>query len=470
MPVLAPLASHVAAHGKPDEDDLTDLLVPAKLDQSPWAVAESQVWAAFLVRYRGQAGKQDKLMRALQGRGVSEASARLAADCVAQASAARMPSVIIQSGEAPPIAPITCLSEIVALGEWPAGEGVRATLRVAGGPGTVEAPDGIVVSPRVFGPETTNLELTVAGRAADQVVMGRIILRAGSQVRTVEVFGRWVAAHTPSSERYSSLPEEPTPPIPTRLPDALPPPPPATSLSRLSFVEISPDEDQTEGAPLIVDLSGRGDCQTIQEAINRSPAGGKIRVRPGIYREGLVLEKPVEIVGLGKPGDVILEVAGATVVYSVAETGRVANLSLIQAGGGNWYGVDIAGGALTVEGCDITSRSMACLAVRNGADPIVRKCRIHDGKQSGIVVFENGKGTFERCEIIANEGAGVAVGRGAVPTLRRCVASHNYLVAVWARENGGGVFEENDLRGNQGGVWDLDESSQSQIIDRSNIV
>jgi hypothetical protein len=191
LPVLAPLARHVAAHGEVDDDDLTDALIPAALDRAPWAAREARVWAAFLLRYRSRASKKDKLVRALRARGVPEESARLAADRVVLAASRPAAS---RTGPAAAPAPITCLSAVVALGERPAGVDARATLRVAGGPGTVEAPDDVAVSPLTFGPGTTRLELTVAGRSAGQSLCRQLVLRAGSQVRTVEVVGSWVTA------------------------------------------------------------------------------------------------------------------------------------------------------------------------------------------------------------------------------------------------------------------------------------
>lgn len=46
------------------------------------------------------------------------------------------------------------------------------------------------------------------------------------------------------------------------------------------------------------------------------------------------------------------------------------------------------------------------------ADPTVRRNRIHDGKQAGIFVYENGRGTFEDNDVFANGGAeGSGAGR-----------------------------------------------------------
>ena len=41
----------------------------------------------------------------------------------------------------------------------------------------------------------------------------------------------------------------------------------------------------------------RGDHITIAEAIQAANPGDRILVRPGLYQEGLVLDKPLEIIG-----------------------------------------------------------------------------------------------------------------------------------------------------------------------------
>src|SRR5439155_17230254 len=98
------------------------------------------------------------------------------------------------------------------------------------------------------------------------------------------------------------------------------------------------------------------------------------------------------IIGDGNLGEVVVEASGVDVVLFKANMGRISNLSLRQVGGGKWFCVDIAQGRLDLESCDITSQSLACVAIHGGADPRLRRNRIHDGKQGGVFVYENGQG------------------------------------------------------------------------------
>jgi hypothetical protein len=64
-------------------------------------------------------------------------------------------------------------------------------------------------------------------------------------------------------------------------------------------------------------------------------------------------------------------------------------------GRGKWHCIDIAPGRLDVEGCDISGCSLACVAVHDGANPRVRRNRIHHGARSGVYVCGKGRGSFE---------------------------------------------------------------------------
>jgi F-box protein 11 len=266
---------------------------------------------------------------------------------------------------------------------------------------------------------------------------------------------------------------------------------------------------KSEVATHVVDAMHRADFATITEALEAASSGDRVLVQPGLYEEGLVIDKPVEIIGDGEHGEVVIRATGQACVLFQARMGRLTNLVLEQMGGGNWSGVDIARGRLDLEDCDITSASLSCIAVHQRADPRIRRNRIHDGKAGGVFVYEDGLGTFEDNEIFGNalsgvsikEGgnptlrrnrihdgkqggvfvfnnglgtledneifgnafAGVEIKEGGNPTLRRNVIKNNGYEAIWIHKNGGGTFEDNDLRDNGRGPWDISEDSEANV-------
>jgi parallel beta-helix repeat protein len=205
---------------------------------------------------------------------------------------------------------------------------------------------------------------------------------------------------------------------------------------------------KTEPPTRVVDPLYRGDHLTITEAIKAANPGDRIIVRSGLYEEGLIINKPLEIIGEGDLDAIVVQVTGKSAVRFQTTMGRIMNLTLRQMGGGEWFGVDIAQGRLELEGCDISSQSLACVAIHNGADPRLRRNRIHDGKQDGIHVNEDGQGTLEDNDIFGNAYAGVAIATGGNPTVRRNRIHDGKQDGIYVYEDGQGTLEDNDIFGN----------------------
>jgi parallel beta-helix repeat protein len=204
-------------------------------------------------------------------------------------------------------------------------------------------------------------------------------------------------------------------------------------------------EGKKEPPTLIVDALHRGDHSSLTAALKAAKSGYRILVRPGLYREGIVIDKAIEIIGDGELGDVVIEASDKPVIRFGANMGRVVNLTLRQMGGGESYGVDISQGRLDLEGCDITSASLTCVAIRGGADPRLRRNRIHSGKEGGVFVYANGLGTLEDNEIFGNAMSGVEIKSGGNPTLRRNRIHDGKQGGVLVHENGLGILEDNEI-------------------------
>ncbi len=206
-----------------------------------------------------------------------------------------------------------------------------------------------------------------------------------------------------------------------------------------------PNASPTE---IVVDQINGG-YATISEAIRAANPGDKILVRPGLYQEGLVVDKPLEIVGDGKRNTIKVHAFRKNALVFNASHGRVANLTLRQIGSnGNWHGVDIVQGKLTLENCDISSQTGACVAIHSGADPFLRHNKIRDGKKVGIYVFDNGRGIIEENEIFRNAYSGVRIETGGNPILRRNKIHDGKTSGVFVNKNSQGTLEENDIFGN----------------------
>jgi nitrous oxidase accessory protein NosD len=133
----------------------------------------------------------------------------------------------------------------------------------------------------------------------------------------------------------------------------------------------------------MVDPFGGGPYPTINDAIAAAGPGDRVVLGPGVYEQSIVIDRPVELLGAGNAGEVVVIAYGARVLSFRAQHGLVRNLSLRQAGGGDFHCVDISQGRLELEDCDIQSDSLPCVHIHEGADPVLRRNRIHDVNAGG---------------------------------------------------------------------------------------
>ena len=245
----------------------------------------------------------------------------------------------------------------------------------------------------------------------------------------------------------------------------------ASSQREASAQETASPIRTTDPPTRYVDAMHRGDHASIAAAISAASPGDRIIVRPGLYEESLVIDKALEIIGEGPSGDVVLKgTADTSTIAFRANMGRIANITIRQPPGEKTrYAVSIEQGRLDLEQCDISSDNAAAVAIRGGSDPRVRRNRIHDGKQGGVYVNENGQGLLEDNEIFGNALAGVEIKEGGNPTLRRNRITENGHEAVWISDGGGGTFIDNDLRGNRRGAWDIADGCEPLVQRRGNI-
>jgi parallel beta-helix repeat protein len=209
------------------------------------------------------------------------------------------------------------------------------------------------------------------------------------------------------------------------------------------------DIARTDPPTRVVDAYQRGDFVTVTEAMEAADPGDRILVRPGLYDESLVVDKPLEIIGDGPVEDIMIRGRDANVLAFRASIGRVANLTLRQAHADATLGVIIYQGRLDLEGCDISSQAGNCVEVLGGADPRLRRNKIHDGKRTGVYVHDGGLGTLEDNEITGNGQEGVQIRTGGSPVLRRNQIHDNRLGGVYVADSGAGTMEDNEIAGNE---------------------
>ncbi|HZI17072.1 MAG TPA: right-handed parallel beta-helix repeat-containing protein [Pyrinomonadaceae bacterium] len=205
-------------------------------------------------------------------------------------------------------------------------------------------------------------------------------------------------------------------------------------------------------ASVVASAAGDGDYASITEALANVAPGGRVLVRPGVYEESILLDKRVNIVGDGPRDQIVITGAGASCLKSSAEAARVAGLTLRGAAGRGAasFAVDVLRGELVLEDCGVSSDTLSCIAVHGPeAAPVIKRCRIHDGADSGLYFFEGATGTVEDCEVYGHANIGVAVTGGARPVVRRCKVYGGANAGVVAWQGGGALLEECEVHGNR---------------------
>ena len=213
--------------------------------------------------------------------------------------------------------------------------------------------------------------------------------------------------------------------------------------------DSSPTPSNNSLKTIIVDQMYRGDFANIIEAVKAADPGDKILVRPGLYEEGLEIDKPLEIVGEGERTDIEIRANGMHTIAFRAATGRVANLTLRQTIGNEFCCVDISRGRLILEECDISSQGKNCISIHNSADPRVRRNKIHNNKGIGVVVTENDQGWLEDNDFFENADSSVEINLGCNLVLKSNRIHDGKSIGVSFGPNSHGILEENDIFGHE---------------------
>ncbi len=195
---------------------------------------------------------------------------------------------------------------------------------------------------------------------------------------------------------------------------------------------------------LVVDKKG-GDFATIGDAIRAAKPGTKIVIAAGTYHEGIVIDKPLALVGRGRTSEVVIESNGSDCVVMETDQAMVRGVTLRARTGLNHAAhavVTVMRGVLRLWDCDVSSDSLwPCIFVSGQGQPLVRRCKIHGGLGGAVLVSEHGGGTFEDCEIHGVRQYGIAVKTGARPTFERCQV-HHVATGIFADESGRGSFKD----------------------------
>ena len=214
--------------------------------------------------------------------------------------------------------------------------------------------------------------------------------------------------------------------------------------------------DWTEPAAMIeVYPEGSSQKPGLRDAVRDAAENACLVLKPGLYRESLVIKKNLQI--RAESDGVTLESMSASAVVLDGACLFLSGLLIRGMGGKDkkaQAAVEIKSGRLVMEDCNVTSDSSTVLEVRGKAsEAIVRRCHLHDGKAGGVLFADGGGGFIEECHLYQNKLSQVVIGKGCAPVLSGCKISHALMAGIYISEGGEGLIENCDIWGNAvGGV------------------
>lgn len=254
-----------------------------------------------------------------------------------------------------------------------------------------------------------------------------------------------------------------------------------------------------------------GDCLSLRVALRQARPGAVIAVLPGHYKEALLLDKEIHLVGEGDPEQILLEapsgpcltvnsalssIRGLTLrtrdgspavalgtrqssleacwigALQAASGARVtvrecrveglvghpaillergANLELAQSQISNAFGVGLLlhpGARATAEDSRFEDNPGGSVELGPGSSAEFRRCLLHGSRFAGILAFPEAVATLEGCVLSGHEGAGVHALRGTQITLTACRLADNAGMGLSVVDGGRASLEDCELSGN----------------------
>ncbi len=171
---------------------------------------------------------------------------------------------------------------------------------------------------------------------------------------------------------------------------------------------------------LVVDRFGRGDYSSISEAVRAAGPGQRVVVRSGVYEENLVIDRPIELLGLGRP---VIAVRSGVAVNVSANSVALAGFRIVNAGNASAGVVLWNASGFTLLGLTVEGFRSANIYIHSSSGGRVIGCA-SSGSLNGINIYRSGG-----VELRNNTFTGNAYG-------------------VYVRESRGGVLRGNRIEGN----------------------
>ncbi len=200
---------------------------------------------------------------------------------------------------------------------------------------------------------------------------------------------------------------------------------------------------------VVVGKGGQGQVLSLKVAIRQALPGAIIRVLPGLYREQVVIDKPLTLRGEGPKEAIAIEGLSGPAVQVTGDGVVLENLSLVVGAGAalpEVPAVEVVGGASTYLNCVVESRRGPSMVI-GGASTRATLQGVQMGKSPGVGLSVGGgaQAVLDSCQIAQCQGGGIEVGSGGLVQVRGGRLSRCGAAGLLVLEGGQAQADEADF-------------------------
>jgi len=243
--------------------------------------------------------------------------------------------------------------------------------------------------------------------------------------------------------------------------------PPQAEASKTELIRQVPGEGGTPSRKvLVVGKGGRANCLSLRVALRQAEPGSQIVVQPGIYRESLVVDKDVEIIGEGESAEIILESTKGPCLQLQAPNASVRGLILRKPSGSDDSPVvSIQSGKGTFRNCVFHAVAGANLVLEgSGTQGQLEDCRFSGGSHLGVEVGSGASIMAAGCRWEGHGRHGLLVGPGANATLTQAAFQDGEGCAITVRHHGHVQGEDVQIEGYLAGGLQVEGEARASLV------
>ncbi len=179
--------------------------------------------------------------------------------------------------------------------------------------------------------------------------------------------------------------------------------------------------------------------KTISKALEAATDGTKIFIKPGTYRERIIIDKQVELIGSGPVDKIIVTSRRPSAVICVkTPKAIIRGITIHQRGilAMDDPAVDLPIGSTIIENCHIISDNGKAVFIHNlNTNPTIQRCSIYDS-QYGIYVCDQATPTIRDCRIYRSKEFGIFVGQKGNGRVVDCEIYNNRRSNIYVEDEG----------------------------------